>query len=262
MTTTHPNHIESVTPVASLQVLLLGSLAIFAGTMLSAVVLPRWLPGFSASLLGDSPKVFWYLSRGSALVAFLLLWASMAMGLLITNRMARIWPGGPAVFDLHQYVSLLGLGFGLFHALILLGDQYIQMSLFQTLMPFANQNYRPLWVGVGQVAFYTWCLIIGSFYIRKRIGGKTWRWIHYASYLTFGMIMMHGIFSGSDSRSLWANIMYWTSGGSLLFLTYYRVLVTVGATRAKWPVMRRSGELTPNPQTDRIENKQLENEAQ
>ena len=228
-----PETIENTIPVASLQILALGAAAIFAGTLLAAVVLPQWLPDLNASLLGESPKVFWYLSRGSALTSFVLLWASMAFGLLITNRMARLWPGGPAAVDLHQYVSLLGLAFGLFHALILLGDGFIQMNLFQALAPFASQNYEPVWVGLGQVGFYAWLLVVGSFYVRKRIGSKTWRSIHYASFLSFVLVMAHGIFSGSDSGTTWANSMYWLAGGSLLFLVYYRVMVTVGTKPAK-----------------------------
>ena len=40
----------------------------------------------------------------------------MALGLGITNKMARLWPGAPAAFALHEYVSLLGLAFAVFHA--------------------------------------------------------------------------------------------------------------------------------------------------
>jgi predicted ferric reductase len=227
------NEIESTNPVASWRVIFLGALAILVGTLLSAVVLPNWLPGLTSSVLGDSPKMFWYLSRGSAMVGFCLLWMSMALGLVITNRIARIWPGGPAAFDLHQYVSLLGLGFGLFHALILLGDRFINETLLQVLVPFANQSYRPVWVGLGQVAFYTWVLLVGSFYIRKQIGGKTWRWVHFAGFLTFALVLVHGILSGTDSHTVWAGVMYWFAGGSLLLLLFYRIMVTVGIKKVQ-----------------------------
>jgi len=241
MSTDKSDLIESATPVASIQVLFLGALAIIAGTVLSAVILPMWLPDLTSSLVGESPKVYWYLSRSSALVSFWLLWASMAFGLVITNRLARLWPGGPAAVDLHQYVSLLGLGFGLFHAFILLGDKFIQMSLFQILAPFASQAYRPVWVGLGQLAFYLWGVVIGSFYIRKKISAKNWRLLHYTSFLVFAMALAHGIFSGSDSHTVWAYAMYWIAAGSLLFLTYYRIMISVGAKRARQPKNHPSG---------------------
>ncbi len=234
-----PQDIESTNPVAGIQVLLLGALAIIVGTLLAAVILPGWLPDLAASILGDSPKVYWYLSRGSALVAYFLLWMSMAFGLIITNRIARVWPGGATAVDLHQYTSLLGLGFGLFHALILLGDRFIQMNIFQILVPFNSQNYQPVWVGLGQIAFYAWLIIVGSFYLRKQLGGKTWRSIHYASFLAFALVTAHGLFSGTDGSAVWASAIYWIAGGSLLFLLYYRIMVTVGSRSAQRLSARR-----------------------
>ncbi len=229
--TTEPNEIDSIQPVASAGVLIAGTLAIIAGTLVSAVVLPAWLPGLVTSILGEAPKAYWFLSRGTAFVAFGLLWASMALGLIITNRLARLWPGGPVAFDLHQYVSLLGLGFGLFHALILLGDHFINFNLAQVLLPFAAQSYKPVWVGFGQLAFYGWGLLVGSFYVRKQLGNKTWRLIHFASFLTFAMVMVHGVVSGSDTNTIWGSAMYWASGGSLLLLVFYRIFVTTSSNK-------------------------------
>src|SRR5689334_13109969 len=99
---------EQLPAAVPLYTVLLMLLAIAAGVFAAVVALPRWLPGLSASLLGPEPKVYWYLSRSSAVVAYLLLWCSMATGLAISNRLARIWPGGPTAFDLHQHTSLLG----------------------------------------------------------------------------------------------------------------------------------------------------------
>src|ERR1700741_2746129 len=74
---------------------------------LAALIIKSWTPNLHISLLGPSPKGYWYLSRASGVVAYALLWYSMALGLLITNKLARIWPGGVSAFDLHQHVSLL-----------------------------------------------------------------------------------------------------------------------------------------------------------
>jgi predicted ferric reductase len=222
------SEIESTTPVASPQVVLLGSLAIIFGALTAVMVLPAWLPGLTTSLTGEAPKVFWYLSRGTALVGFILLWMSMVLGIMITNRLARIWPGGPAAFDLHQYVSLVGLGFGLFHPLILLGDHYLKPSLLDIFIPFSVHQYHPFWVGLGQIAFYSWAIVVGSFYLRKQMGNKAWRFVHFSSFLTFVFVLVHSIFSGTDSTTTWVNILYWTAAGSTLLLLFYRILTTVG----------------------------------
>jgi predicted ferric reductase len=148
----------------------------------------------------------------------------MVFGMIITNKMARVWPGGPTAFDLHEYTSLLGMAFALFHAMILMGDHYINYNLAQIFTPFASLNYRPVWVGLGQIGFYVWVLVTASFYVRKRIGARTWRLIHYASFIAFIMALLHGITSGTDTGFLWTSFIYWLAGGSLLFLLIYRIL--------------------------------------
>ncbi len=215
------------------QTFLLMLLSMALGTLAAVVVLPAWMPRLSASLMGTDPKAYWYLSRGSSFVAMGLLWVSMALGLGISNKMARIWPGAPAAFAIHEYVSLLGLSFAIFHALVLMGDHYIKFTLAQIVVPFATVGYKPLWVGLGQVGFYVWLLVALSFYVRSKIGTKVWRAIHYISFLCFCAAMYHGISSGTDTKELWAQSIYWFAGGSLLFLLVYRIIVSVTAKFSK-----------------------------
>ncbi|GAB4114584.1 MAG: ferric reductase-like transmembrane domain-containing protein [Roseiflexaceae bacterium] len=210
----------------SLGSLILMVLAATIGALSAVIVLPQLLPGLSQSLLGSEPKAYWYLSRSSAFVAYILMWLSVVFGLLMTNKLARMWPGGPTAFDLHQHTSLLSLAFALFHALILMGDTYIQASLANILIPFAYEGYQPLWVGIGQVGLYLLALIGLSFYAKPWIGRSAWRAIHFLSFVLFLIALAHGLYSGSDSESTFAQIVYWGSAASTLFLTIYRVLVT------------------------------------
>lgn len=202
-------------------------IAMALGLLFAVLILPSWLPNMSFSLVGDAPKAYWYLSRATAFVALSLLWLSMALGLGITNKMARLWPGAPAAFALHEYISLLGLAFALFHALVILGDDYINFTLLQLFIPFSIVDYRPFWVGIGQVAFYLWIILATSFYLRPVIGQKLWRFLHYASFGMYFLGIFHGLFSGTDSSASWVQTYYWFSAGSLLFLFIYRILAVV-----------------------------------
>jgi predicted ferric reductase len=96
---------------------------------------------------------------------------------------------------LHQHASLLGLGFALFHGLILLGDRFANYSLLQIVAPFAVTGYRPLWVGIGQLGFYAMALVALSFNVRKSLGTRAWRTIHYSA-VVYALIA-HGVMSGS-----------------------------------------------------------------
>jgi len=211
----------------NIQFFLLILLAMTVGLTIAILLLPAWLPNMATSLTGNSPKAYWYLSRASAFVSLSVLWISMALGLGITNKVARLWPGAPAAFAIHEYVSLLGLAFAFFHALVLLGDHYINFTVAQIFMPFSTVDYRPIWVGIGQIGIYVWILVALSFYIRQAIGQKTWRVIHYLSFTMYLMGLVHGLFSGTDSGADWAQWYYWVSGGSLLFLFIHRIVNTI-----------------------------------
>lgn len=211
----------------NIQSFLMFLVATTVGLLVAVLLLPAWLPNMAFSLGGDSPKAYWYLSRATSFVALTLLWMSMALGLGITNKMARLWPGAPAAFAIHEYVSLLGLAFAIFHAIVILGDHYIQFTLLQLLTPFSTVGYRPFWVGIGQVGFYTWAILAATFYIRPVIGQKTWRFLHYGSFGMYLLGISHGIFSGTDTSAAWAQNYYWISAGSLIFLLMYRILASL-----------------------------------
>ena len=228
---------ESITdaPAMAWQTVLMMLGAVMMGVTVAVFIFPTWLPGLTGSLLGPEPKAYWYLSRSSGIVAYLLIWLSMSLGVMITNKMARVWPGGPTAFDLHQHTSLLGLALSLFHALILMGDRYMNYSLFEILLPFASRNYEPLWVGLGQVAFYLLAIVSLSFYVRKQITRRVWRLIHYLSFLLFLFVLAHGIMSGTDSGTWWASVLYWGTGAILLFLIVYRIVISVAGSPKKRP---------------------------
>ncbi|MFN8474933.1 MAG: hypothetical protein U0822_22285 [Anaerolineae bacterium] len=195
-----------------------------------------------ASFTGAAPMGYWYLSRGAAIVAYLLMWLSVVFGLMITNKLGRKWPGGLATVDLHQFVSLLALAFAAFHGLILLGDQYIGYSLAQILVPFTSTDYRPLWVGLGQIGLYVAALVSFSFYVRQYIGHRAWRALHYSSFAVYVMVTLHGLMSGTDSTNLAVRLMYALTAASVVALTAYRIKVTRAqrARRAR-PALQRSG---------------------
>jgi predicted ferric reductase len=221
----NPNSSQDLDTISALSfpALMAMLLASAIGVLAAVVLLPAALPDLAASLLGPAPKAYWYLARSSAWVAYGLMWLSMVLGLSITSKAARLWPGGPAAYDIHQFVSLLSLVVALFHGLILTGDQYINFSVAQVFVPFSNPNYRPFWVGIGQLGFYLLAMVGLSFYLRRRLTPRVWRLLHYFSFLTYAFVLLHGITSGTDTSQSWAMAAYWLTGGTVLFLTVYRI---------------------------------------
>lgn len=173
-------------------------------------------------LVGETTS-FWYLSRSAGFVAYLLLWGSVAWGLLLSTQIGRGRLKAPVLLDAHQFLSAVGLGFAFFHGLVLMGDQYLSFPLAAVLVPFAG-SYEPLLVAAGQIGLWLSALLIGSFYVRRWIGQRVWRAFHYIGFVAYWIALAHSIFLGTDSNQLWIQIGYLLTGGSILFLTYYRIL--------------------------------------
>ena len=200
----------------------------------------NWL--FAAS----SVQIWWYVTRSAGIIAYLLLWFSTILGLAVTSKYMDKMLDRMFTYDFHQFISLLSIAFLLVHILVLLVDRYLPYSLAQILVPFISP-YRPFWVGIGVISFYVTLLVTITFYLKRRIGMRSFRVIHYLSLLGYLGGMLHGIYSGTDTALPAMKILYEATGLAVLFFTIYW-LVLLGIR--KW---ERRGEtaLSPGASTNR-----------
>jgi methionine sulfoxide reductase heme-binding subunit len=84
--------------------------------------------------------------------------------------------------------------------------------------------YRPLLTGMGIAAAELMVLVYISFALRRRIGTKNWRRLHWTTYGVFAAMTLHGVISGTDSASPWARISYAVAVGSVFGATALRVV--------------------------------------
>ena len=117
----------------------------------------------------------WIVSRGAGIAALLLASGAVALGLLMSGRMAKGWQRD--LRPLHEALSLATLAALALHALALLGDGYLSPSLADITVPFVF-DYEPLWTGVGVIAGWLLVALGLSFYARARIGVARWRVLH------------------------------------------------------------------------------------
>lgn len=176
---------------------------------------------------GGTP-VFWYLARATGFTAYLLLFLDVWLGLLLwrkdlDTRIAR-W----RLFDLHQFTGMLGTGFLLVHVASLLADPFIGYTLPELLVPFASP-YRPLPTALGVVGFYLFLLVAFSFSVRRRIGHRVWRGLHYFSFVVWLLALAHGVFAGTDTAEAWARVLYGVTGLSMAYLMLRRFTEPGGA---------------------------------
>jgi DMSO/TMAO reductase YedYZ heme-binding membrane subunit len=165
---------------------------------------------------------FWLLARASGLTAYLLLTASVLAGLVLKSRPFRSLKPA-AVTDTHRFLALLGLGALALHAIALVADRTVRMPVAGLLVPGLSP-YRPLAVGIGVLTAELMILVYASFSLRRRIGTRNWRRLHWMTYVIFAGATAHGIAAGTDSSRPWVFALYVGAIGAVSFATAWRAL--------------------------------------
>lgn len=170
--------------------------------------------------LGHLP---WYLSRSSGIASFVMLTAAMVMGLLISTKAGDPHLKRPFAFDMHQFLSVLSLTLIGVHAGSLMFDGFLRFSPAQILVPFTSP-YEPFWTGLGIIAAWLAATVTASFWMRKRIGQKRWRKLHYATFAAYLLGLGHGFAAGTDSQVPIVFWIYVISAAMVAALLAYRLV--------------------------------------
>jgi predicted ferric reductase len=165
------------------------------------------------------------------LIAYLLFWLSTVWGLAVSSKIFDRLLNRPFTFDTHGFLSLLALGFIAIHVVALLFDSYAPFSIVQLLVPF-TATYRPLAVALGILALYLALLVTVSFYLRRRIGYKTSRLLHYTSFIAYMGATLHGILAGTDTPLFSTQLIYEETAFVVVLLTAYWVIQLVQTKHA------------------------------
>ena len=168
---------------------------------------------------------FWLLARASGLTAYVLLTSSVLAGLTVKSKPVGSRVKAAVATDVHRFLSLLALGAIALHGLVLTLDQTVRMPIAALLVPGLSP-YRPLATGIGVLAAELMILIYTSFSLRRRIGVRNWRRLHYLTFGVFAAATVHGLVAGTDR---WAFGLYAGSVAAVAGLMTWRI-VTKGGT--------------------------------
>jgi predicted ferric reductase len=202
-----------------------GLVAVSLGVVLGATA-PEAVRALATAISERPTNLAWYAERLVGFLAYFALAASVVYGLLLSTKILDRLAHRAVTFSLHQDLAAVGLGLAAIHGALLGLDHTMPFSLAEIALPFAAP-YRPLWVGVGQLAFYLTLAVVASFYLRRRIGQRAWRLLHYATFLAFLGATAHGLASGTDSGTPWAWWSYVGSGLAVTFLLTYRITLSL-----------------------------------
>ncbi len=164
----------------------------------------------------------WYVSRASGLVAFVLISASVILGLLISTKSPKPLVPRALTFDLHQFLSILTLTMVGAHAGILIFDGFMPFSPAAVLFPF-TAPFKPFVTGLGVIAAWLLVAVTASFWLRKYIGQRAWRRFHFVSFATYVLALGHGFTAGPDTTIPLVHWTYVLSAATVAGLLTYRI---------------------------------------
>lgn len=186
-----------------------------------------------------NPQIWWHIARASGIVTWLLITASVVLGILLSTDLLARYRRKAWLLDLHRALGALSVIGVVVHIGALIADSWVQFDIVDVLVPFASA-WKPWQVALGVVAFWGLILVEATSLAMKRFPRKVWRAIHLASYATFVAGSLHGTFAGTDA----ANPVYaWTSivvSVALMALVIDRIRRSRGVRRGDSAVASRS----------------------
>jgi sulfoxide reductase heme-binding subunit YedZ len=181
------------------------------------------LQGMREAMVGAaSPTWWWYLTRTTAVAAYIALFLSVFFGMLRSiarvSRERLTWVVDEAHATIATLAGLLTLG----HLVSLKVDDFIPFTFTNLLAP-GDQPYRPLAVNLGVFALYTLALTLLSSWLRRYISYRLWRAVHYMSFVAFALVTAHGWLAGSDADEAWLRAIYVGASSGIGFLVLMRL---------------------------------------
>jgi sulfoxide reductase heme-binding subunit YedZ len=139
-------------------------------------------------------------SQITGLISLVLLTAVVMLGILV-NRQGRL-PGLSAFagLSLHRFTSLLAVGFLALHILTAVAEPLAGVGLAAAIIPFVAAD-KPFWLGLGTVSFDLMAALIVTSLLRRHIGRRCWRAVHWLAYACWPAALAHSIGSNPDMRS-------------------------------------------------------------
>jgi methionine sulfoxide reductase heme-binding subunit len=168
-------------------------------------------------------QAFWFASRAFGITAMILLAISVGLGLAMSGRLVRRPGLQPKLRRFHESATLVTLGLIVVHAGLLLFDSYLRPGLVGITLPF-TLSYRPLFTGIGVIAGWLAAVLGLSFYARRKIGVKRWRFMHRFTIVVYFLVLGHVAGAGTDARGPWMIAVLTSLTAPIIFAFTYRML--------------------------------------
>ena len=202
-------------------------LAAVAVGIVAGATFPGAITGIAAAWDANRTSLPWLFERAFGYLAYMAMTGSVVYGLLLSTGFLDALAHRPISFALHQDLAAIGAGLAGVHGFLLGLDHSVPFTIAAILVP-GQSPHAPVAVALGQLSLYLSLAVIASFYLRRRLGQRAWRTLHYVTFLAFTFATGHGILAGSDTGSPWAAWLYTGAAAVVTFLLVVRLGLSIG----------------------------------
>ena len=172
----------------------------------------------------------WLVSRASGLGLLVVLSASVALGVATRIGAApRTWSRF-VVAELHRSLALFGVAFLVLHVVTAVIDPYVSIGWWATFVPFVS-HFRSLAIGAGALAVDLFVAVLVTSVVRRRLGFRAWRAVHWLAYLAWPAALAHSVGAGSDLGIWWVAALVWGSVSAVALAVGVRLAAALRTSR-------------------------------
>ncbi|MGA0878571.1 MAG: ferric reductase-like transmembrane domain-containing protein [Ilumatobacteraceae bacterium] len=179
-----------------------------------------------------NPHFWWYLTRASGIVAWLMLTATVIWGILLStkafpNQRHPLW-----LQSLHRWLAGLMLAFLAIHIAALVADNYVSFGLADVTVPFAS-DWKPGAIAFGVLGMWLLVAVQLTSLAMRSLPRRFWRAVHFTSYVAFWLTSMHSAYAGTDRSSILYQVTAAASVLAVAWALMYRVTDRRAVRRAQ-----------------------------
>jgi sulfoxide reductase heme-binding subunit YedZ len=169
------------------------------------------------------PHLWWYVSRATGIVAWLMLTGSVLFGVVLATDLFPSWRRNASLLAMHRWLAGITFFFIAGHLGTLLLDHYTHFRPVDFVLPYAS-TWRPTAVAVGVVAL--WCLVAVEVTAlgMKKLSKMWWRVVHIAGYFVFWGVSIHAALAGTDASKPLYVVTAIVALSAVAFAASYRAL--------------------------------------
>lgn len=150
----------------------------------------------------NDPHFWWYVTRASAVLAWVMMTAAVLWGITLSTRVFRGADNPAWLQDLHRFLGGTAVVLTLIHMVSLMLDPWLAMPIDQLLIPLIAE-YRPVPVALGILSFYVLVAVQLTSLAKNRLPKRFWKAVHYLSYVAVLAVTIHGAYAGTDAGAGW-----------------------------------------------------------